>query len=44
MDRPAQTTIASCGRLRSGSHGDSKAPWCLPVPLKKEDDHDTAGR
>ena len=50
MDRPAtdaetaETTTASRGLLRSGSHGDSKAPLCLPVPLEKEDDHDAAGR
>ena len=50
MDRPAmdaeiaETTTASCGRLRSGSHGDSNAPVCFPVQLEKEDDHDAAGR
>jgi hypothetical protein len=50
MDRQAtyaettETTTASCGRLRSGSHGDSKAPLRLPVRLEKEDDHDAAGR
>jgi len=50
MDRPAtdaesaETTTSSRGRLHSGSHGDSKAPLSLPVPLEKEDDHDVAGR
>jgi excisionase family DNA binding protein len=42
MDRRAtgaetsETITASCGRLRPGSHGDSKAPLCLPVPFEKE--------
>jgi excisionase family DNA binding protein len=31
-----ETTTASCGRQRSGSNADSKAPLCLPVPLEKE--------
>ena len=42
MDRPAadaetaETTTASCRRLRSGSHGDSKAPLCIQYHSRKK--------
>jgi hypothetical protein len=44
MDRPAmdaetaEATTGSCGRLRSGSHGDSKALLCLTGRLEKGGD------